>query len=325
MKIAILILVHKNMRQLERLVNILEHPDIDLFVHIDSKCKEELSIELTKKTNVFFLEKRYSCYLFHYSLVEVTLEVMQKAYEKKRDYKYYILLSGQDYPIKKVSYIVNFLDKSYPREFIDLTKVKEGTWCYFWGKKCYNQYVRQRIFDMLGAKLYFSIIGSILRAPVKCIVDNIQTFIYGKPINLLKKQNLKYAAGSAWWMLTDQSVKYILEKKESNKKIDKIFRFTQVPDECFFQTILADTPFENNIKSIESEIRYSHPLITRMDRKYSLRFIFDYKNGISTGHPFALTTGEYNMLTKSNSLFARKFDLNEDCKIVDMLDTYIKS
>lgn len=324
MKIAILILTHKNMQQLERLINILEYPDIDIFIHLDSKCNEQPGIELTKKKNIYFLEKRHSCYLFHYSLVEATLEIMQKAYRVKPDYKYYILLSGQDYPIKKISSIVNFLKLSYPREFIDLTKVKEGTWCHFWGKKCYNQYLRQKLFDILGSKLYFSIIGSILRAPVKCIVDNVQTLIYGRPIDLLKKQQLKYAAGSAWWMLTDQSVKYILKKTATNKKIAEIFRFTQVPDECFFQTILADTPFENNIKSLEQEIRYPDPLITRMDRKCSLRFIFDYKNGVSTGHPYALTSSEYDMLINSNSLFARKVDLNEDGEIVDMLDKYIK-
>lgn len=37
MKFAVLILAHKNLNQVDRLISSLEHPDFDFFIHFDSK------------------------------------------------------------------------------------------------------------------------------------------------------------------------------------------------------------------------------------------------------------------------------------------------
>ena len=60
MKIAALIQCHKNPRQINLLLNKLDHPDIDCFLHVDKKAN--FVDEITKSEHVFVLpdEKRVS-------------------------------------------------------------------------------------------------------------------------------------------------------------------------------------------------------------------------------------------------------------------------
>ncbi|WP_039053380.1 beta-1,6-N-acetylglucosaminyltransferase [Sphingobacterium sp. T2] len=241
-RIAILILAHKNENQIKRLIRALSHDYVDIYIHLDSRFGsiENLKKDFSDSKQVFFIKNRQKCYLNTYSLVDAIFYLIENAYHNN-GYKYYILLSGQDYPIKPMNYIYNFLLNSYPREFLDYTKVESGTWCETWGRKVFNQYLRTRLFDVIGGRLYFSKIGSYLRAPIKLIIDNIETILYGKPIENLKKIGLSYSAGSMFWMLTDDSIKYILDKFKNNdtKEIISIFKRTQTPEECFFSNYFS--------------------------------------------------------------------------------------
>ncbi len=42
------------------------------------------------------------------------------------------------------------------------------------------------------------------------------------------------------------------------------------------------------------------------------------------GHPRILTTNDYPSLVKSNAHFARKFDIDQDSKILDLLDIRVQ-
>jgi hypothetical protein len=327
MKIAILILAHKNEKQILRLVQSLKHPNFDIYLHFDKRFNvgESVLKELMDQRQVCVLSDRKKCYLYTYTLVDATLSLIRKAHSKGK-YKYYILLSAQDYPIKNLNYILKFLIKSYPREFLDFTKVEDNTWCEKWGQKVFNQNFRMKLYDLIGGGLYFSKIGSILRAPIKLIIDNVQTIINGKPIDNLRNMGLTYSAGSQFWMLTDMAIEYILQVVNGKEgKLKTIFKRSRCPDESFFQTVLADSPYVDKIKNKETFIEYSDPRITRMDRTYTLRFIFDFKDGKSSGHPYNLSSKQLDILINANSLFARKFDINENCKIIDQLDNHIKN
>ena len=43
-----------------------------------------------------------------------------------------------------------------------------------------------------------------------------------------------------------------------------------------------------------------------------------------TGHPYILKVNKFEMLINRKELFARKFDLSVDGKILDLIDNYIK-
>lgn len=59
MKIAVLIQCHKNAKQINLLLNKLNHPDIDCYLHIDKKAyfEEQIVHRKKKKMSLFFQKK----------------------------------------------------------------------------------------------------------------------------------------------------------------------------------------------------------------------------------------------------------------------------
>lgn len=325
-RVAILILAHKNQQQIDRLIKTLDFPYFDLFIHIDKRYGDiSKLVALENDRRIFFIKNREKGYLNTYSLVDITLKLMKTA-KSRFNYKYYIILSAQDYPIKSNKYIYDFLMNSYPQEFIDYTIVEKGAWCENWGNVAFQQSSRKTIFDIIGHKYYFSKIGSILRAPVKLVIDKFLTITNGKPIDLIKKLGFDYAAGSHFSMLTDKSVDHILDiiKSEEGKQLISIFKFSPTPEESFFQTVLSTTDIELRKKKVP-KFTYQDLLITRMDRDYLYRFIFDYKDGVSSGHPYSLSINEFSLLKNANSLFARKFDINHNNEIFNLIDKELRN
>lgn len=53
MKIAILILCHKNPKQINLLLDKLNHQDIDCYIHIDKKA--DFANKITKRSNIVLL------------------------------------------------------------------------------------------------------------------------------------------------------------------------------------------------------------------------------------------------------------------------------
>ena len=53
---AAMIMCHKNLKQVHRLVQALSHPEIDIFIHIDQKCTENYPITRLDSGNIYFVE-----------------------------------------------------------------------------------------------------------------------------------------------------------------------------------------------------------------------------------------------------------------------------
>lgn len=107
-RIAILIIAHNRPKQLLRLIESLDIDRFDFFIHIDGKTEISQFSDLMKLDNVIFLKKRVRTFLDDFSLVEATMNLLEEALS--RNYVYYCLLSGQDYPIKVLNtYMINLL------------------------------------------------------------------------------------------------------------------------------------------------------------------------------------------------------------------------
>ena len=58
MRVAHLIMAHKNPSQLARLIKKLEHPEADFFIHIDKKVDITAFLELGDNNHIKFINKR---------------------------------------------------------------------------------------------------------------------------------------------------------------------------------------------------------------------------------------------------------------------------
>lgn len=105
MKIAILILCHKNPKQINLLLDKLNHQDIDCYIHIDKKA--DFANKITKRSNIVLLpdEKRVSVEWAQISMVTATINLVEEAHRHGK-YDYYWLTSGQDWPLYSADEIV---------------------------------------------------------------------------------------------------------------------------------------------------------------------------------------------------------------------------
>lgn len=108
--------------------------------------------------------------------------------------------------------------------------------------------------------------------------------------------------GSTWWVLNRELLIYINEFIKNNHKFVNFFKYVNIPDEIFFHTIILNSPLKEKIiiNNLLFEIWLSNPT--------------------KPGSPEILTKKNFEQLKNSDKLFARKFDINIDSEILDMVD-----
>ena len=109
--------------------------------------------------------------------------------------------------------------------------------------------------------------------------------------------NFSYYFGSQWWCLNSKTAKWIRNYLNSQPKYIKLFSHSLCPDECFFQTLVMNSPYANSVKP------YLHYI--------------KWKKGKSS--PEVLELDDYDTCIASGKLIARKFDIDIDKRIIDKL------
>ena len=107
---------------------------------------------------------------------------------------------------------------------------------------------------------------------------------------------------SQWFTLPLECVKYVLDYWQDNKELQRFIKFTWAPDEFIFQTILYNSKYKENIVND------------------NLRFMIWTKGHAS---PDWLKTDDIDKIQSSDKFFARKFDIEVDARILDLLDKII--
>ena len=103
MRIAHIIMVHKNAAQVERLVRQLHHEDADIYVHIDKKPDAREFAGLFKEEPACFPLTRNTCNWGGFSFLKAVVSSVREVIGRERRYDFVNLLSGQDYPLVSAS------------------------------------------------------------------------------------------------------------------------------------------------------------------------------------------------------------------------------
>lgn len=108
-KLAVLIACHKKPNQINALTQSLVHPDVDVFLHIDKKAN--IREEIVDRKNLYIIPETLSVDVewAKISQVDATLTLIKFA-AKTNTYRYYIYISGEDYPCKPINEIVRLSD-----------------------------------------------------------------------------------------------------------------------------------------------------------------------------------------------------------------------
>jgi len=302
MKIAYIILAYKYPEQLARLVRQLNSDDVSFFIHIDKKTSRAIYQQVVAQfkdfENVFFI-KRHRSMWGSFECVKATLEGIKAVVETEVDFDYVIHLSGQDYSIKSREQIKRFLEENKGKEFLEYfplpcSKWKGGGlrrleyWHFRWNKiHLYFPPEKREFKSRIGTILY-----SLLILPLPTRPKFSEEFpLYG---------------GSFHWCLTGKCIKWIDTFVKQNPNFVNRFKYTYVPDEEFYQTLLMSSPFRDNI--ISDDLKYK-----------------DWGNDVNAINTKILEKTDFQKLKESKSLFARKFDATVDSEVLDMIDALIES
>jgi hypothetical protein len=309
--IAAMIMCHKNLEQVNRLVQALSHPEIDIFIHIDKKCKEENRITRADLGGLYFVENRISGYLDDRSLIDITLSMINLAKTEEnmgKHYDYFMLLSGQDYPIRDMPFIVNSLRESYPMPFIDCNGGGKNNPVIRskFGKR--KLILKMRFYAMHRLKWFPRI---IIRAGMR-IITKLLFALHLSDYYYFEKHNIEMHCGSAWWILPDAIIDYIL--KEMDQPYVNRLLATDTPEETFFQILSRRSPMGALVKVKDQKEKQASK---------TWAYFHDIDKPMAK-HPYTFTKNEYRKLIESDYWFGRKFDTTVDPEIMDMLDNYRK-
>lgn len=305
-RINYLILVHKNPEQFSQLFGALDAPWCNFFIHVDKKVNAEQFKEIVpEKENVCYVdeEKRIDGRWGDLSLVDAALACMRLALKKSVD-GHFVLLSGQDFPLRSPEYIRNFFDQHKDNDFMSVYPIPDP-------KKASENGGMERLisytFDCRNPR------DPRMKAKIQPLSLRLKTFLgffrllkyrrdlLSKAIKLyfVKRKypnRLSKHFNEFWCALRKSSVEKILEVFDQCPEIREYYKYTHIPDETAFSSILlADSSYERMLLPMCHYI--------------------DWTSGVA-GSPKFLAEGDIpkireRMVDEPYLMFARKFDYDE--------------
>ncbi|TVP99549.1 MAG: hypothetical protein EA359_16910 [Balneolaceae bacterium] len=302
-KFIYLILAHKNPKQLYRLIHKLNDECSHFYVHLDKKTNIDSFSKLIDLNNVNFIKERIECIWGDISLVFASLNLIEAAL-KNHAMGMCILLSGQDYPIKDKEKIQMYLERNINKTFID-NRIASELWDSF---KKRSEYYR---FNISSKKGDFVLLKGLNKKSVYHLLKRNITFFDFLRIQKKRKLNIdmEFCGGSQWWAMNINMLNKIYTFVNDNKSnLFKYFQHSHCSDEFFFHSIINHLSKVDTSIKIEKSICYAN-----------------WSRKKANERPVTFRTEDLDELFRQPDykLFARKFDIEMDEKILDLIDELI--
>src|SRR5215210_219412 len=276
MKIGYIITAHTLPDHLVRLVRRLESDAARFFVHVDRRAPDGVMAaverDLGGRPDVELLQ-RHPVHWGAFGPVRPALEGVDALLASPERLDYGVLLTGQDYPLRPAAEIESTLEAAAGRSFIT-----------------YRAPTGRFLKRLTRWHWHGEVLGRRVRLP-------------NRFIRLTRRRKLPAGlvpyTGSAHWCLSRDCLEYVAG---SDPDLVRFFRWSAVPDESFFQTILMNSPLADTL--VNDDLRY-----------------VDWSEGEAS--PRVLTSFDLERMVRSSALFARKFDPRVDGGVIDALDAHI--
>jgi len=302
-KIAYIILAHKNPSQLCKLINRLSTDNTSFFIHIDKRIDIkpfQRALASSKYWGPIIWIKREKSYWGRFGLVQATINGIRSVLANDQgECDTIVLLSGQDYPIKSNKHIAEFFLKNKGTSFIDYHLMPTS----FWPGGGMDRIERYHV-PIPGRASTLIFPPPEQRCTIKRLIayNVLRVFFLGRR---RFPKNLKPYGGSQWWCLTRDTAHYVLQFLKKRPDFVRFFRYTAVPDEMFFQTLLVNSPLSQSLNNCT--------------------LTYAGWNRHEAGVPSVFVEDDFFELEKRPELFARKFDITRDANIFKVLDKHVGS
>ncbi|XP_050427984.1 xylosyltransferase oxt isoform X2 [Adelges cooleyi] len=287
--VFLLTLNGRAVRQVYRLIKALFHRDHYFFIHVDARhdymFRELLKIELTL-SNVRLSRRRHSTIWGGASLLTTLVDAMTDLVQSSWDWDFVINLSESDFPIKSNDALVRFLAANREKNFV----------------KSHGREVQQFIQKQGLDKTFVECEARMWRVGEKELPKGIV-----------------WDGGSDWLALSRPFVNYLVTGDKLISGLMQFFKYTLLPAESFFHTVLRNSPFCNSY--IDNNLH-----VTNWKRwlgcKCQYRHVVDWC-GCS---PNVFRSDDWNRIKnteKKQVYFARKFEPVVSLTIIDMVEVWL--
>ncbi|HWJ92187.1 MAG TPA: beta-1,6-N-acetylglucosaminyltransferase [Flavisolibacter sp.] len=314
MDVNYIIVAHSQPALVSRLIRRLRSDNARFYVHIDKhQDLKEYSKEFISDGRVYFLNERQRQRVNwgDDGMFKGILAALQQIIDEKRN-GYCVLLSGQDYPIKSNEQIETFFEKRNGTNFITYGLLP---WTGNLGWERVSRY-KVDVSEKRGDYVYLPSVWErefYQTDTAKKLFRLFRNRHFRFAVHLLHKRKfpsyLKPYAGPSWWALPVSTVKQVLQFVQGHADYVRFHKFTFVPDEAFFQPIVLHLHESGQTGSLA-------PMLTYVDWTRP-----------SAGMPAVLRAADLQQLMDQPDeiLFARKFSLDTDTRILDLIDQQLFS
>jgi len=237
-KHAYLIMAHNNFSQLQTLIDLLDDPQNDIYLHVDKRAVTFQADRIRVKHSNVILINRIRVNWGGHSQIECELNLLKASVQNH--YDYYHLLSGADLPLKTQAEIHSFFDNAYPNNYIRFDSNANQTGSFFYRINTFHF-----LQDFIGRNtgLWIAILEKI---------ENYSLQIQ-KRIGVHRKQYIPAYKGTNWFSITHELAEYVLSKEAL---IRKQFYYSICADEVFLHSIVMDSPYcetlvNNSLREID--------------------------------------------------------------------------
>jgi len=257
--VAILILAHANSGVFHRLVEALDNPGFSIFCHIDKKS-DISHFNAGVPGNVVFLSDRKDIFWGGYRLIEAELALFRAA-RAAGPFASYALISGDSLPLIDNDALASLLGRArHTLKFVEQVP----------GDKSYARIERIYLPDTLVGN--FSKPGTHLDRHLAD--EDFEAVRRAMAVRRLKRaRSFRLFKGSQWFSVSDALLGRMLDHLDADPSYEEIFRFSAIPDELFFHSLLKivepDAESEFGIMGLDWS-RKPMPYVLRSDREYDL-------------------------------------------------------
>lgn len=296
MRIAYLIMTYHYSEHLKRLVQRLINADTHCFIHVDAKS--DIASFHIAHPQVTFVEPRIDVNPNGFSTVQMILALFRSAV-KQGNFDYYVLLSGQDYPLKSQAFIKQFLQDRMGTNFLSAYPAHPGTpKVENFSRHYYNEDWLRHIPRSLqgGSQRVLRFASKFL--PARKLPAGMQLF-----------------RGSTWMALHQESVAYLFNYLESptGKQLVRLFTRAWGPSEFFFHTILLNSPLRTACYGNSDQLH-------TFNGGYSIDGDLHY---IDWSMGRAWDESAFSVLQSTPKLFSRKFDETTSVQLLEKIDIHL--
>lgn len=278
-------MAHNNWKQLQLLLNSLDHPQNEIFLHIDKKAISPTDDIIRKYVTHSPIQIYHDLSVAWGGDTQIKCELLLLTHAVKSHHDYYHLLTGMDIPLVRQSEIHSFFTDNAGKNFISFSnkgRYEDRVRYYY---LLQNHIGRLSDSSPLHQKALAKVQGILLKTQMMLGVNRTNHLPY------------TFYKGSAYFSITHNFAAYLVDNFSN---IMKYMGYSIGGDEVFVQTVIMNSPYADTV--VNDNLRY-----------------IDWSDSDQPGAPKTFTMKDYDTIVNSGKFFARKFDQNKDLGVIHRL------